>query len=509
MFDKLSERLSSILGNLTRRGALQPADVDAALKEVRRALLEGDVALEVITSFVERVRARAVGHEVIRSVSPGQQVIKIVHDELVEVLGGQTHETLNLAAVPPVVVMMVGLQGSGKTTTSAKLAKRLIERDKKRVLLASLDTRRPAAMEQLATVGAQVGASTLPIIPDQNPQSIAKRALEAAKLQGYDVLILDTAGRTHIDDALMQEVAQIKDLTNPTETLLVADSLTGQDAVRLAKSFNERLSITGLVLTRLDGDGRGGAALSMRAVTGKPIKFVGTGEKLDALEEFHPSRIAGRILDMGDIVALVEKAAQTIDAQKAEDMANRMRKGTFDLNDMREQLKQMEKIGGMSGLMGMLPGMGKMKDQLAAAGISDNIITKNCAIIDSMTRAERAKPDVLNASRRKRIAFGSGTKVEDVNKLIKMHRQMADVMKAMGSAKGGGLGKMASMFGLGKGGIPGGMPTGLPSNFPGLGSGMPGFGSMPKGIPSTEDLLKSLPQGGKDPLAGLFGKKPK
>lgn len=509
MFESLQERLGSILNGLTGRGALSEADVSAALREVRRALIEADVALEVVRSFTDKVRAKAVGAEVLKSIKPGQMVVKIVHDELVEMLGPEG-VAIDLNAPAPVVIMMVGLQGSGKTTTSAKIAKRLTERQGKKVLMASLDTRRPAAQEQLRQLGEQTGVATLPIIAGQTPVDIAKRSVQAAKLGGHDVVILDTAGRTHIDEPLMAEMAEIKRSANPHEILLVADSLTGQDAVNLARNFDERVGVTGLVLTRMDGDGRGGAALSMRAVTGKPVKLIGVGEKMDALEEFHPKRIADRILGMGDIVSLVEKAAETIDAEKAAAMAKKMQSGKFDLNDLADQLRQMQKMGGMGGIMGMMPGMGKMKDQIAAAGLDDKMFGRQIAIIQSMTKAERANPDLLKHSRKKRIAAGSGTDAAQINKLLKMHRQMADMMKAMGGkGKGGGMmraamGGLASKMGMGgmmpgMGGMPdlskmdpkqlealqkqaeaaglgGGLPKGLPGGFPGLpGGGLPGL----------------------------------
>src|SRR5215469_5119004 len=424
MFESLQSRLGGVFDKLRGRGALTEADVDAALAEVRTALIEADVALPVVTEFVGKVRPRAVGESVIRSVTPGQQVIKIVHDVLVETLG-QENEKLSIGA-PPAPILMVGLQGSGKTTTSAKLASLLQTKDKKRVLMASLDVNRPAAMEQLKVLGEQINVPTLPIILGQRPTDIAKRALAAARVGGYDVLILDTAGRQHVDEALMAEVAEVKKLTQPHETLLVADSLTGQDAVNIAKSFNDRVLISGIILTRADGDQRGGAALSMREVTGAPIKFLGTGEKLDALEPFHPARVAARILDMGDVVSLVEKAAETVDKEEAEKIAAKMKKGQFDMNDLKTQLNQMKKLGGMKGVLGMLPGVGKIKGQLEAAGLDDKIITRQEAIIKSMTKQERSDPDVINGSRRKRIAAGAGVEVSEVNKLLKMHRQMAD-----------------------------------------------------------------------------------
>jgi signal recognition particle subunit SRP54 len=512
MFEGLSDKLSNILNSLTRRGALTEEDVNAALREVRRALLEADVALEVVRSFTDKVRARAVGAEVVKSVSPGQQVVKIVHDQLVEMLGADA-EVIDLNALPPVGILMVGLQGSGKTTTTAKIAKRLTDREKRRVLMASLDTRRPAAMEQLAVLGKQVGVDTLPIVAGQSAVQIARRAMEAARLGGYDVVMLDTAGRVTVDEALMVEAAEVRAATNPHEVLLVADALTGQDAVNTARAFDQRLGVTGIVLTRMDGDARGGASLSMRAVTGKPIKLIGTGEKVDALEEFHPSRVANRILGMGDIVSLVEKAAENFDQAQAQRMAEKMRKGKFDLEDLRDQLAQMEKIGGLNGMLGMLPGVAKMKSQLESANLDDRIIKRQRAIIDSMTPAERRNPDILKASRKKRIAAGAGAKVEEINKLLKMHRQMADVMKIMGGGKGKGMaGALGKMFGIGGGGGGmGGMPQPTPEqiealqkqmggklpDFPG-GGGLP---SMPKGVPGLPGL-----GGGKIPgLPGIGG----
>ena len=460
MFESLQDRLGSIFAGLTGRGALSEKDVSAALREVRRALIEADVSLEVVRGFIERVRQKAVGVDVLKSVKPGQMVVKIVHDELVETLGSDA-ETIDLNAPAPVVIMMVGLQGSGKTTTSAKIAKRLTDRDKKKVLMASLDTRRPAAQEQLRQLGAQTGVATLPVIEGQDPVAIANRASQAGRLGGHDVVILDTAGRTHIDEPLMVEMADIRKAAGPHEILLVADSLTGQDAVNLARSFDERVGITGLILTRMDGDGRGGAALSMRAATGKPVKLVGTGEKMDALEEFHPKRIADRILGMGDIVSLVEKAAETIDQEKAAAMARKMASGKFDLNDLSDQLRQMQKMGGMGGLMGMMPGMARAKDQMAAAGMDDKMFGRQLAIISSMTPKERANPEILKHSRKKRIAAGSGTSAAEINKLLKMHRQMADMMKSMKGKRGGGMmGKLMGGMGLPGGGM--GMPGGMP-----------------------------------------------
>ncbi len=444
MFQSLSDRLSGVLDKLTRRGALTDSDVAEAMREVRRALLEADVALEVVRDFTEKVKAKAVGQNVVKSITPGQMVVKIVHDELVAVLGSDA-KPIDIVAQPPVAIMMVGLQGSGKTTTTAKIGYRLTNRDKKKVLMASLDTRRPAAQEQLRVLGEQTSVDTLPVVAGQTPQQFAARALDAARLGGYDVVLLDTAGRIHIDEALMLESEQVRDIARPHETLLVADSLTGQDAVKLATSFDQRIGITGIVLTRVDGDGRGGAALSMRAVTGKPIKLIGVGEKWDALEDFHPERIAGRILGMGDVVSLVEKAAQNVDVEKAQAIADKLRKGSFDLEDLADQLKQMEKIGGMSSMMGMLPGIGKVKKQMDAANLDDRILRRQRAIIQSMTPKERRNPKILDGKRKRRVAAGSGTKPEDVNKLLKMHRQMSDMMKTMG--KRGGL--MQRMMGGG------------------------------------------------------------
>ena len=518
MFEGLSEKLSGIFDQLTRRGALSEADVEAALREVRRALLEADVALDVVRGFTDKARERAVGANVIKSVSPGQMVVKIVSDVLTETLGAEA-EPIDLNAPAPVAIMMVGLQGAGKTTTTAKIAKRLTDRQKKRVLMASLDVKRPAAQEQLAVLGRQIGVDTLPIVAGQTPVQIARRAEEVGRLQGYDVVMFDTAGRTHIDEPLMVEMAEIKAAARPHEILLVADALTGQDAVNLAKNFNERVGVTGIVLTRVDGDGRGGAALAMRAVTGKPIKLIGVGEKMDALDDFDPKRIANRILGMGDIVALVEKAAQTIDAEKAQRIAEKMRKGKFDLDDLAEQLAQAEKIGGLSGIMGMLPGVGKLKEQMAAANIDDRILKRQRAIILSMTPAERRNPDILKASRKKRIAAGAGVNVEQVNKLLKQHRGMADMMKAMGGGKRGPMGKMAQMFGLG-GGMPQPTPEQieamqkqlggqLPPNMPKLPDAPPAgaFGPKPgaPGLPGAMPKLPGLGSGGFNPFQ--FGKK--
>src|SRR3954464_3137103 len=455
MFDSLQQRLTSTFDRLRGRGALKEADVDEAMRDIRTALIEADVALPVVKQFVDSVRPRATGADVIRSVTPGQQVVKIVHDVLVETLG-QESAGLDLGS-PPSPILMVGLQGSGKTTTSAKLGLLLQGKEKKRVLMASLDVNRPAAMEQLQVLGEQAGVAPLRVVAGQDPLTIARRAMASAKVGGYDVVILDTAGRQSIDEQLMSEVAAIKQATNPHETILVADALTGQDAVTIAKNFNDRVSLSGIILTRVDGDARGGAALSMRSVTGAPIKFLGAGEKLDALEAFHPDRVAARILDMGDVVSLVEKAAETLDKAEAEKLAAKMKKGQFDMNDLMSQLGQMKKLGGMKGVLSMLPGVGKIQNQLDAAGIDDKILTRQEAIIKSMTRQERGDPDMINGSRRKLIAAGAGVEVSEVNKLLKMHRQMADMMKKMG--KGGRMpqmpGGMGGMFG-------GGAPPGIP-----------------------------------------------
>ncbi|MDJ0824687.1 MAG: signal recognition particle protein [Rhodobacter sp.] len=490
MFENLSERLSGVFDRLTKQGALSEDDVKTALREVRVALLEADVSLPVARDFVKAVQEKATGQAVTKSVTPGQQVVKIVHDELVHVLAGDNDEPGELKIDnPPAPILMVGLQGGGKTTTTAKLAKRLTEVNGKRVLMASLDTNRPAAMEQLAILGTQIGVDTLPIVPGQGPVDIAKRAKQQATLGGYDVYMLDTAGRLSIDEELMQQVEDVRDVATPRETLLVVDGLTGQDAVHTAENFDERIGISGVVLTRMDGDGRGGAALSMRAVTGKPIKFVGLGEKMDALEEFHPERIAGRILGMGDIVSLVEKAQATIEQEKAERMMKRFQKGQFNMNDLRMQLEQMQKMGGMEGIMGLMPGMKKAAKQMDEAGIDDTMIRRQVALIQSMTKRERANPQILQASRKKRIAKGAGLEVSELNRLLKMQRQMGDMMKRMGKMGKGGMLKQAMKGMFGKGGPseaelqaaaksmggPGGMPGGFP--------GMPGGGmQLPPGL---------------------------
>ncbi|TVQ55142.1 MAG: signal recognition particle protein [Rhodobacteraceae bacterium] len=488
MFESLSERLSGVFDKLTKQGALSETDVSTALREVRLALLDADVALPVARQFIDSVREKATGQAVLKSVTPGQMVVKIVHDELVRTLAGDGADQGLRIDSPPATILMVGLQGSGKTTTTGKLAKRLHEREGKRVLMASLDTRRPAAMEQLAVLGRQIGVDTLPIMPGQDAVAIAKRAKQQASFGGYDVVMLDTAGRMHVDDALMVEVEAVRDASKPNETLLVVDSLTGQDAVNVAENFHGRVGVTGVVLTRMDGDGRGGAALSMRAVTGRPIKFIGTGEKLDGLEEFFPDRVAGRILGMGDIVSLVEKAQEQIEAAEAERMMKRFQKGRFDMNDLQSQLEQMLKLGGMQGVMGMMPGMAKAQKQMEEAGFDDRAIKRQIAVIQSMTKEERRKPDLMQASRKRRVAAGSGMEVQDVNRLLKMHRQMADMMKKMGKMGKKGLmrGGLGALLG-GKGGMPPGMAAGAPPSpppgLPGMGGGLPmnlsGLGKKP------------------------------
>jgi signal recognition particle subunit SRP54 len=431
VFEALSSKLSGVFDRLRSRGALNETDVMEALREVRLALLDADVALPAVRDFITKVRERAVGQEVIGSISPGQQVVKIVNDVMIEALGGASAESLNFNAVPPVPVLMVGLQGSGKTTTSGKLALRLSRRERKKVLLASLDTQRPAAQLQLQQLAHQAGVTSLPIIAGQTPLQIAERAMETGRREVYDVVILDTAGRLSIDEALMEEVRQIRAATRPAETLLVVDAMTGQDAVNTAKAFNDALGITGIVMTRMDGDARGGAALSMRAITGAPIKLAGIGEKLDALEDFHPERVAGRILGMGDVVGLVEKASEVIDQEEAEKLARKMAKGTFDLQDFANQLKQITKMGSLSSIVGMLPGAGKLKAQLSDDKIDTKMIGRQTAIISSMTPKERQTPDIIKASRKKRIAAGAGVQVQDVNRLLKQFDDMSTMMKRM------------------------------------------------------------------------------
>jgi signal recognition particle subunit SRP54 len=431
VFEALSDKLSGVFDQLRRRGALNETDVAEALREVRLALLDADVALPVVRDFITKVRDRAIGAEVLSSVSPGQQVVKIVNDVMVEALGGEGAVPINLNAAAPIPILMVGLQGSGKTTTSGKLALRFRERLRRRVLLASLDTQRPAAQLQLAQLAEQAQVPSLPIVAGQTPVQIAERAMDTARREGFDIVILDTAGRLSIDQALMDEVKQVRAVTNPAETLLVVDAMTGQDAVNTAKAFNDAVGVTGIVMTRMDGDARGGAALSMRAITGAPIKLVGVGEKQDALEDFHPERVAGRILGMGDIVGLVEKASETIDQEEAEKLAAKMAKGKFDLDDYANQLKQISKMGSLSGILGMLPGAGKIKAQLEGANLDTTILKRQAAIISSMTMKERRTPDIIKASRKKRIASGSGTSVQEVNKLLKQFDDMTTMMKRM------------------------------------------------------------------------------
>ena len=456
MFDTLSDRLGGIFDSLTRRGVLKEQDVDEAMREIRVALLEADVALPVVRDFIAKVKPAALGREVLRSVTPGQMVVKIVHDELVAMLGDDGEAGISLAATPPVAILLVGLQGSGKTTSAAKLGLRLKTRDKQKVLMASLDVYRPAAQQQLAVLGEQADVATLPVVDGQQPVDIAKRAMQASRLGGYDVVILDTAGRLHVDEMLMDEVAAVRSVSEPHEVLLVADAMTGQDSVTVAKNFNERVGLTGIVLTRVDGDARGGAALSMRAVTGCPIKMIGVGEKLDEFEPFHPDRIANRILGMGDVVSLVEKVSETVETEKAEKLAKKLKKGEMDLDDLADQLDQLQKMGGLGGIMGMLPGVAKAQKQMAEANIDETMIRRQRAIISSMTRDERSRPKLIQASRKRRIAAGSGTSVQDVNKLLKQFQMMNKMMKKVG--KMGNKGMMRH-------GLPGMPPGGLPPGF--------------------------------------------
>ena len=456
MFDSLQERLGEVLGQLTRRGALSEADVTAALREVRIALLEADVALPVVKDFVEAVKEKAIGGHVLRSVAPGQMVVKVVHDHLVEMLGAEA-VALDLDATPPVAIMLVGLQGSGKTTSCAKIGLRLTERSKKKVLMASLDVRRPAAQEQLKVLGLQAGVRTLDIVPGEPPVAIAKRALQTGALEGFDVVLLDTAGRLAVDEEMMAEAAAVRDAARPRETLLVADAMTGQDAVAVAASFHDKVGLTGIMLTRVDGDARGGAALSMRAVTGCPIKLLGVGEKLEALEDFHPDRIASRILGMGDVVSLVEKAAETLDQEEAEKLAKKLERGKFDLNDLGQQFKQMQKMGGISDMLNLLPGMSKAQQaKLEKANIDDRMITRQLAILSSMTPDERRRPEIIKARRKQRVAAGSGTTVQEVNKLMKQHKEASHMVKRVQK-----MGKKGLMRG-------------------GLGALMPGGGGFPR-----------------------------
>ena len=497
MFESLSDRLTGVFDKLRGRGALTEDDVRAAMREVRIALLEADVSLPVVREFVDRATDRAVGSDVLRSVTPGQMVVKIVSDTLTEFLGTENSD-LMIDVTPPAVIMMVGLQGSGKTTSTAKIAKRLKDKERKKVLMASLDVNRPAAQVQLAVLGTQADVATLPIIAGQQPVDIAKRAMQAAKLQGFDVLMLDTAGRLHVDQALMDEMKAVAEVATPQEILLVVDSLTGQDAINVATSFTQQVPLTGVVLTRMDGDARGGAALSMRFVTGSPIKFAGTGEKLDAIEPFHPARVANRILGMGDVVSLVEKAAEVIDAEEADKLAKKMAKGQFDLNDLRMQLRQMQQLGGIGALAGMIPGLKKAQAAMAQNSANDKALVHLDAIIGSMTPKEREKPALVNAKRKIRIAKGSGTTVQEVNRLLKMHQEMETAMKKI--RKMGGLGGLARMFmggglggkGGGLGGLLGGAGGGLPGGLGGGKGGLPGLGGgdMPQLPPGFDKFMK-------------------
>ena len=457
MFESLSSRLGDVFDKLKRRGALSEDDITTAMRDVRVALLEADVALPVVKDFIEQVKERALGSEVFKSITPGQMIVKIVHDHLTEMLGSEA-EALTFATSPPSAIMLVGLQGSGKTTTTAKLAHHLTTVHKKKVLMASLDVNRPAAQEQLAVLGREANVATLPVVIIEQPEAIAKRAMDTGRREGYDVVLLDTAGRLHIDDALMDEAARVRDIANPVEVLLVADALTGQDAVNLASAFNQRIGITGIVLTRVDGDGRGGAALSMRSVTGKPIKLIGTGEKLDALEVFHPERIASRILGMGDVVGLVEKVSESMDREEAEKLAAKMQKGGFNFDDLAGQLRQMRKMGGMEGILAMLPGVNAAQKQMAQANIDENLLIRQEAIIGSMTKAERLNAKLLNGSRKRRIAGGSGATVQDVNRVLKQYKQISLMMKRAGK-----LGKKRLL----RGGMRGILPPGMGGGFPG------------------------------------------
>lgn len=437
----MTDKLGAAFSKITSRGVLSEKDIDEAMREIRIALLEADVSLPVVKDFIAKVREQSVGEKVVRSVQPGQMVVKIVHDELVRLLGSEENSGLNLNAVPPACILMVGLQGSGKTTTSAKIANKLKAR--KKVMLVSLDIYRPAAQEQLAQLAEQIGVYALPVIRGEKPAETAKRAISEGKRGGFDVIILDSAGRLHIDEELMNEVVEVKKIADPVETLLLADAMIGQDSCNVAREFNEKVGITGIILTRIDGSARAGAALSMKMVSGVPIKFLGTGEKIDEFEEFHPDRLAGRILGQGDVVSLVEKAIENVDRGEAEKMARKMMKGKFDLEDMLAQLRQVQKLGSMGSLLGMIPGLSKFKNQIEQAGVGDDLIKKQEAIILSMTLKERRNPDIIKASRKKRIAAGSGVEVHEVNKLLKSYEQMSTMMKRMGRL--GGLKAMAGM----------------------------------------------------------------
>ena len=530
MFDNLSNKLGDVFDKLRGKASLNEADVDAAMREVRIALLEADVALPVAKQFIENVKNDAIGQNVTKGINPGQQVIKIVNDSLIEMLGGDAQDRdLNINAKPPVPFLMVGLQGSGKTTSTAKIAKFLTDKHNKKVMMASLDTQRPAAQDQLKVLGEQTNIATLPIIKGQSPVEISKRAIDTARKEGFDIVMLDTAGRLAIDDALMDEVEAIRNIADPAETLLVADAMTGQDAVNTAKAFDDKIGLTGIMLTRIDGDARGGAAMSMRAVTGKPLKLLGTGEKWDALEPFHPDRIASRILGMGDVVSLVEKATESIDRADAEKMAAKFKKGQFDLNDYLSQIRSMKKMGGMGALMKMLPGIGKMAKQLEEANVEDSVLKYHEAIIQSMTKKEREKPGLLNASRKKRVASGSGTSVQEVNKLMKQHQQMQTMMKKMRKMGMGGMmqqmqgmlgddnmEKLAQMDGAevdnlaqdqqkgmlpnlggGLGSDPAGGLGGLPGLGGPMGGGLPGLGGAPSSKRGVTKKIKTRRKKGK------------
>ena len=462
MFDVLAEKLGSVFSKITSRGVLSEKDIDEAMREIRIALLEADVSLPVIKDFIAKVKEQAIGEKVVRSITPGQMVVKIVHDELKNLLGDENC-ALNMNAPAPFSIMMLGLQGSGKTTTAAKIANKI--KKQKKVLLVSLDVYRPAAQKQLEILAKQVGVESLPIIDGQKPVEITKRALDYAKKGGFEAVILDTAGRLQIDEDLMAEVAAVRDIAKPIETLLVADAMMGQEACAVADSFNKQIGVSGIVLTRIDGSSRAGAALSMKMISGAPIKFLGTGEKIEEFEEFHPDRLAGRILGQGDVVSLVERAIEKVDRQEAEAVAKKMMKGHFDLNDMLSQLQQIKKLGDMGSILSMLPGFAKIKNQIneAQMQMGDDLMKKQEAIILSMTKEERRNPDIIKASRKVRIANGAGVEVHEVNKLLKSYEQMSTVMKKMG--KMGPMSALASRF-MQKSPLGGGFPFGGGNKFP-------------------------------------------
>lgn len=509
VFESLSDKLGGIFDTLRGKASLSEEDVNAAAREIRVALLEADVALPVVKDFIETIKEQAVGQDITKGVNAGQQVVKIVHDAMVDMLGGAEAEPLNISVTPPAAYLMVGLQGSGKTTSTAKISKFLTDRHNKKMLMASLDTQRPAAQEQLAVLGEQTGVDTLEIIAGQSPVDITKRAMEEARLGGYDIVMLDTAGRLAIDKELMDEVAAISKLSNPTETLLVVDAMTGQDAVNVAKEFDEKVGITGIMMTRIDGDARGGAAMSMRGITGKPIKLMGTGEQWDKIEPFHPDRIAGRILGMGDVVSLVEKATETIQQEEAAEMAEKFKKGKFDFNDMLQQLRQMDKMGGAGALIKMMPGLGKMAKALDDANVDDSVLKYQEAMILSMTKEERAKPALMNASRKKRIAAGSGTSVQDLNRLIKQQTQMQSVMKKIKKMGMGGMmkqmkglmgGKADELEMLSQGMDPDALAADMnadgplgPNPFDDKGNLLPGMGAPAGGPPGLGGAMGGMP----------------